>query len=214
MSGLGVTTPCGELWTSCWPIICLKKQKQKQKLLIFFLNSLGKFYAHKIGKTSRTKAVWTSKVLVLPWFLDSKVSQQFYKEGRGELLKYFLSFNPIVNQFISWFKCKNHELSFPWISILNTYKKRTKILFENRKYCKERKKISLKCVLGILSHNPCLQLRSLKSHCFYETNWSVSFHLTYMSFWVFIFHSNMSLVAFDFCLSPSFFLLPLSSCMT
>ena len=107
------------------------------------------------------------------------------QRGRGELLKYFLSFSPIVNQFILWFKCKNHELSFQWIIILNisTYKKRTKILFENRKYCRKRKKkISLKCVFRSLSHNPCLQLRSLKSHCFHETNWSVSFPLTYMSF--------------------------------
>lgn len=129
------------------------------------------------------------------------------QRGRGELLKYFLSFNPVVNQFISWFKCKNHELSFQWIIILNisTYKKRTKILFENRKYCKKRKKFSLKCVFGSLSHNPCLQLRSLKSHCVHEPNWSVSFPLTYMSFWAFIFHSNMSLVSFDFCLNLSFF---------
>ena len=92
-------------------------------------------------------------------------------------MKHFLSFNPVMNQFILWFKCKNHELSFQWIIILNisTYKKRTKILLESRKYCKDRKKISLKCVFGSLSHNPCLQLRSLKSHCFHETNWSVSF---------------------------------------
>lgn len=129
------------------------------------------------------------------------------QRGRGELLKYFLSFNPIVNQFILWFKCKNHEFSFQWIIILNisTYKKRAKILFENKKYWKDREKISLKSVFGSLSHSPCLQLCSLKSHCFHETNWSVSFCLTYMSFRVFIFHSNMSLVSFDFCLSPSFF---------
>ena len=72
----------------------------------------------------------------------------------------------------------------------------------------EKKKISLKCVFRSLSHNPCLQLPSLKSHCFHETNWSVSFPLTYMSFWVFIFHSNMSFVSFDFCLSLSFFCHP------
>lgn len=61
------------------------------------------------------------------------------------------------------------------------------------------KKFSLKIFLWKLSHDPCLQLYSLKSHCLLDTDWSLLFLLIYKSFWFFIFHSNMSFVSFDFC---------------
>lgn len=81
---------------------------------------------------------------------------------------------------------------------ISTCKGRAKILFENKKHCSGRK-IQFNVLLQNMSHNPCLQPCLLKSHYCLETNWSLPFLFTCKSFWFCVFHSNMSLVSFDFC---------------
>lgn len=121
------------------------------------------------------------------------------REG-GEILKYFLSFNPIFNQFICGLNVRTMKYlsSVLLSSIFLPVKEEQRYCLRIKKYYSGRK-IQFKVFLWKLSHDPCLQLCLLKSHCFLSTNWSLSFLLTYKSFWFFIFHSNMSLVFFDFC---------------
>lgn len=67
------------------------------------------------------------------------------------------------------------------------------------------KKFSLKIFLWKLSHDPCLQLYSLKSHCLLDTDWSLLFLLIYKAFCSLYFIQTCLLSPLIFALSPTFF---------
>ena len=158
------------------------------KILIFFLNPLGKFMLTKQAKSLEQKLYEHQKYWTCLDFQTQKYYNNF-KRGKIEDFEVFfiIKLNFLTNSFcglnVRTMKCLSSILPS---SIFLPVR-------EEQNYCVRMgniggiEKISLKCFFETCHTTPVC---SLKSHCFLETGQSLPFCLTCKSFQSFIFHSK------------------------